>query len=166
MEARAKLLGHPIHQMLIVFPLGLLATSFFFDLAYLATKNGQLAVVSYWMIVAGVIGGLLAAVFGLIDWLGIPSNTRAKAIGAWHGGGNVIVTLLFATSWWLRRGDPSLPSMTMIVLSAIAVGIALVTGWLGGELVDQLGIGVNEDAHVDAPSSLRAKSAPASRISR
>src|SRR5438477_539673 len=166
MEARAKLLGHPVHQMLIVFPLGLLATSFFFDLAFLATKKSELAVAAYWMIFAGVIGGLLAAVFGLIDWLGIPRGTRAKAIGAWHGGGNVIVTLLFIGSWFMRRGDPALPPIAAVVSSAIAVGIALVTGWLGGELVDQLAIGVNEGAHVDAPSSLSAKSAPVSRTLR
>lgn len=156
MEAKAKLLGHPIHQMLIVFPLGLLATSLFFDLAFLATKKSEIAVVSYWMIFAGVIGGLLAAVFGLIDWLAIPSNTRAKGIGAWHGGGNVVVTLLFILSWWLRRADPSTPAMSAIVLSAVAVGIALVTGWLGGELVGQLSVGVNEGANLNAPSSLRA----------
>ena len=157
MEAKAKILGHPIHQMLIVFPLGLLATSLFFDIAYLITNRGELARVAYWMIFAGVISALLAAVFGLIDWLGIPSGTRAKAIGAWHGIGNVIVAALFAVSWWVRRGDPSTPATMAIALSAIAVGIALVTGWLGGELVDQLGIGVNEGAHPDAPSSLSTR---------
>jgi len=157
MEAKAKLLGHPIHQMLVVFPLGLLATSFFFDIAYLITKRGDLAVVAFWMIFAGVIGALVAAVFGLIDWLGIPSNTRAKAIGLWHGGGNVLVAALFAVSWFLRRGFAAAPSILPIVLSAIAVGIALVTGWLGGELVDQLGIGVNEGAHPNAPSSIGEK---------
>jgi len=157
MEAKAKLLGHPIHQMLIVFPLGLLATSFFFDIAYLITKRGELAVVSYWMIFAGVISALIAAVFGLIDWLGIPSNTRAKAIGLWHGGGNVLVAVLFAASWFVRRGFAGAPSALAIVLSAIAVGIALVTGWLGGELVDQLGIGVNEGANPNAPNSITEK---------
>src|SRR5207248_5425897 len=91
MEAKAKILGHPIHQMLIVFPLGLLATSLFFDIAYLIRNRGELARVAYWMIFAGVISALVAAVFGLVDWLGIPSGTRAKAIGAWHGSGNVVV---------------------------------------------------------------------------
>ena len=157
MEAKAKLLGHPIHQMLIVFPLGLLATSLFFDIAYLITNRGELARVAYWMIFAGVIGALLAAVFGLIDWLGIPGGTRAKRLGAFHGIGNVIVVALFAVSWWVRRGDPSTPATMAIVLSAIAVAIALVTGWLGGELVDQLGIGVNEGANPDAPSSLETR---------
>jgi uncharacterized membrane protein len=143
--------------MLIVFPLGLLATSLFFDIAYLITNRGELARVAYWMIFAGVIGALLAAVFGLIDWLGIPGGTRAKRLGAYHGIGNVIVVAIFAVSWWVRRGDPSTPATMAIVLSAIAVAIALVTGWLGGELVDQLGIGVNEGANPDAPSSLETR---------
>jgi uncharacterized membrane protein len=153
MEAKAKLFGHPIHQMLIVFPLGLLATSFFFDIAWLATHRAGMGVAAYYMIIAGVIGGLVSAVFGLIDWLAIPSGTRAKAIGLWHGGGNVVVTVLFIASWWLRRGVEA-PPTSAIVLSAIAVAIALVTGWLGGELVDQLGVGVNEGANLNAPNSI------------
>lgn len=157
MDARAKLLGHPIHQMLIVFPLGLLATSFFFDIAFLITRNSQLEVVAYWMIFAGVISALLAAVFGLIDWLAIPSGTRAKTIGAWHGSGNVVVAALFAASWWLRRGDPTAPPTTAIVLSGAAVAIALVTGWLGGELVDRLGVGVDDGANLNAPNSITHK---------
>ena len=159
MEARAKLFGHPIHQMLIVFPLGLLATSFFFDIGWMATKRGGLAIAAWYMIAAGIIGGLLAAVFGLIDWLGIPSGTRAKAIGAWHGGGNVVVVALFAGSWWLRRGTVEVPPTAAFVLSGLAVGIALVTGWLGGELVDRLGVGVDDGAHVNAPSSLSGRPA-------
>ena len=67
--------------MLIVFPLGLLPVASIFDIIYLYTNNGQWAGVSYWVIAAGVIGGLIAAVFGLIDWLGIPTGTRAKFIG-------------------------------------------------------------------------------------
>ena len=159
MEAKAKLFGHPIHQMLIVFPLGVLGMSLFFDIAYLITKRSELATTAYWMILGGVISGLIAAVFGLIDWLGIPSGTRAKRIGLWHGGGNVVVVGLFIASWFLRRPDPGLPPVLTIVLSAIAVGIALVTGWLGGELVDRMGIGVDEGANVNAPSSLSGRKA-------
>src|SRR5213082_150325 len=158
MEARAKLFGHPIHQMLIVFPLGLLATSFFFDIGWLATKRPGLGIAAYWMIIAGIVGGLIAAVFGLIDWLAIPRGTRAKMIGAWHGGGNVVVVALFAASWWLRRGA-EVPSTAAIVLSAFAVVLDLITGWLGGELVDRLGVGVDRGAHLDAPSSLSGRPA-------
>ena len=154
MQARAKLLGHPIHQMLIVFPLGLLATSFIFDIVHLITGNGRFADISFWMISSGIIGGLLAAVFGFVDWLAIPRHTRAKRIGALHGGGNVIVTALFSVSWLLRYDAPTAPDGLAIVVSGLAVALAVVTGWLGGELVDRLAVGVDDGAHVDAPSSL------------
>jgi hypothetical protein len=71
--------------MLIVFPLGSLITALIFDVLYFATDNDAFATTAFWCIAAGIIGGLLAAVFGLIDWLNIPSGTRAKAIGIWHG---------------------------------------------------------------------------------
>ena len=157
MEARAKLLGHPIHQMLIVFPLGLLATSFLLDLAFLIWPNEQFRVAAFWMIAIGISTGLLAAVFGLIDWLAVPGGTRAKRIGALHGVGNVVVVGLFFGSFWLRRGNLDAPPTLAIVLSGLAVCLALVTGWLGGELVDRLAVGVDEGANVNAPSSLSSK---------
>ena len=159
MESRAKLFGHPVHPMLIVFPLGLLAMAAIFDIVSIATANGYWSEISYWMIAAGVITGLLAAPFGLIDWLAIPTGTRAKRIGALHGGGNVIVLLLFAASWWMRMEDPRTPAMLAFILSFAGVGLALVTGWLGGELVDRLSVGVDEGAHVNAPSSLTTRRA-------
>jgi uncharacterized membrane protein len=159
MQSRAKLFGHPIHQMLIVFPLGLLATSFIFDIVYLATDSARFADISFWMIAAGLIGGAVAAVFGLIDWLAIPKRTRAKRIGALHGGGNAIVVVLFVISWLMRYDAPTVPSAGAIVLSGLAVALAMVTGWLGGELVDRLAVGVDDGAHLDSPSSLSRRPA-------
>src|SRR3954451_9617512 len=96
MNARAKILGHPVHQMLIVFPLGLLGASIIFDIAYLVSHSGRWGDIAFLMIAVGVISGLVAAVFGLIDWLAIPARTRAKRIGALHGLGNVVVALSLA----------------------------------------------------------------------
>lgn len=159
MEARAKLLGHPVHQMLIVLPLGLLTGVVIFDIIHLLTGDQQWTAVSYWLIPAGVLSGLLAALFGFADWTKIPSGTRAKRIGGIHGGGNVVVVALFALSW-LLRGDPTVaPESLALVLSFLGGGIAMVTGWLGGELVDRLGVGVDDGAHVDAPSSLTGRPA-------
>ncbi|TMQ18589.1 MAG: DUF2231 domain-containing protein [Deltaproteobacteria bacterium] len=159
MNSKAKLFGHPIHQMLIVFPLGLLATSLVFDIVYQATGNGRWADIAYVMIAAGIIGGLVSAVFGLIDWLAIPAGTRAKRIGALHGIGNVVVVGLFAISWALRYHNPVVPGIAPFILSILGVLLALVTGWLGGELVDRLAIGVDDGAHVNAPSSLSGRPA-------
>ncbi|RZL40021.1 MAG: DUF2231 domain-containing protein [Rubrivivax sp.] len=154
MESRARLFGHPVHQMLIVFPLGLLGASLVFDLLAHAIDLPLMAVVAYYLILGGLVGGLLAAPFGLIDWLAIPGGTRAKSVGGLHGLGNVLVLLLFAASAWLRHGDPSLPGGPAQSLSFVAVALSLVTAWLGGELVDRLGVGVSDGAHLDAPSSL------------
>src|SRR5690348_11333298 len=129
MQSRTKLFGHPIHPMLIVFPLGLLATSLIFDIIYLASGEGRWSAVGEYMIGAGVIGGLLAAIFGLMDWLAIPNGTRAKSVGMWHGLGNVVVVLLFVLSWFLRLQTPAAPPVAAIVLSFLGVGLALVTGW-------------------------------------
>src|SRR4051794_23561491 len=117
MEARAKLFGHPIHQMLIVFPLGVLGMSLFFDLIALATNRPALMQASYYMIAAGIVTGLLAAIFGLIDYLAIPGGTRAKRIGLLHGVGNVIVTGMYAASWLSRRRRPGNPKRSALALS-------------------------------------------------
>ena len=160
MESKAKFLGHPIHQMLIVFPLGLFIAAITFDVLYLFTDNPMWATVSFWNIAGGVIGGLVAAVFGLIDWLAIPNNTRAKTIGALHGFINVIVVVLFVMSWLLRWPNPNYePNMLAFGLALFAVAISGVAGWLGGELVDRLGVGVDPGAHLNAPSSLSKRPA-------
>ena len=151
----ARLLGHRIHPMIIVFPLGLLAASALFDVAYLATSNPMFAETAWWNMLAGVIGGLAAAVFGFWDWLTIPKRTRAKKVGVLHGILNVVVVGLFAANWLIRRTiDFHLPTEATLVLSFVAVALALVGGWLGGELVERLGIGVDRNAGPDAPSSL------------
>jgi uncharacterized membrane protein len=154
MESRTKFLGHPIHPMLIVFPLGLLATAVAFDIVGLVGGDPTWFHISYWMIAAGIIGGLCAALFGAIDWLAIPAGTRAKRIGLWHGGSNVVVVVLFIISWLLRSNGPFSPPASALALSFIAIVISLFAGWLGGELVDRLGVGVDNGAHLDAPSSL------------
>ena len=159
MESRARLFGHPIHPILIPFPLGLLTTSVVFDVIYLLAGDGKWSGISFWMIAAGVIGGLAAAVFGLIDWLAIPSGTRAESVGLWHGSVNVVVVAFFSVSWLLRLEAPGEPGIVPIVLSFVGVGLASLGGWLGGELVDRLGVGVAEGAHLNAPSSLSGRPA-------
>ncbi|MBC8137595.1 MAG: DUF2231 domain-containing protein [Fibrella sp.] len=160
MESRAKFLGHSLHQMMIVFPLGLLVTSVLFDVAGALSSSAEMYRVAYWMIAVGVVSGLLAAVTGWIDWGAIPTGTRAKAVGLSHGLANTVMIAAFGLSWWIRYStNPSSPSVLAIVLSFLALGIGLFAAWLGGELVNRLGVGVDNGAHLNAPSSLSGKPA-------
>ena len=155
MRSHARLLVHSIHQMLIVFPLGLLATAVVFDLIDVGTGTGAFAIAAYWMTAAGLVGGLLAAPFGFIDWLHIPPATRAKRIGAIHGVGNLFVIAMFGASWLMREPESDIP-LVSLALALTAAATSLVTAWLGGELVSRMGVGVDDDAGLDAPSSLLA----------
>jgi uncharacterized membrane protein len=138
--------------MLVVFPLGLLGTSVVFDLLHIATGNPDWAMLAYWLITAGIVGALVAAPFGTVDWMAIPAGTRAKRIGAVHGLGNALVSLLFVVSWLFRTPDDVSP--VAVICSFAGAALALITAWLGGELVSRLGVGVYEDAGLNAPSSL------------
>lgn len=154
MESKAKLFGHAIHPILIVYPLGLLTTAVIFDVIYLVTGNSTWTTVSYWMMAAGIIGGLIAAVFGFIDYLNIPTRTRAKRIGMFHGLVNLGVMILFIGSWLLRNDQPFSPTTTALALSFTGAAASLLGGWLGGELVERLGVGVSSHANLNAPNSL------------
>lgn len=154
MESKAKLFGHPVHQMLIPFPLGLLSTAAIFDVIYLVTGHSVLAITSFFLILAGIIGGLAAAVFGAIDFFAIPHGTRARRIGTLHGIGNVVMLSVFAASLWLRLVNREDPGVLAVVLALFGASLGMLTGWLGGELVDRLGVGVDDGAHLNAASSL------------
>jgi uncharacterized membrane protein len=167
MESRVKLLGHPVHPMLIIYPLGLLSMAVIFDILYLIFNNRLLPTASYYMIAAGILGGLLAAIFGFIDWLSLPNSSRAKNIGLWHGLGNVLIVGLFAVSWFLRSNNVDfIPDNLALTLSFAGAALALVTAWIGGELVYRLGVGVDPGANVNAPSSIAEPSASATTTKR
>jgi uncharacterized membrane protein len=155
MESKMKLAGHAIHPMLIVFPLGLLATAEVFDGITLVSGVSKFSQAAFYMIPAGVIGGLMAGMFGLADLLAIPRCTRAKRVGIWHALGNVGVLGLFTGSFLLRWNCPAQPRPLALLLSLAGVGLAMVTGWLGGELVERLGVGVDDNADLNADSSLK-----------
>ena len=127
METRLRVLGHPVHQTLIVFPMGLLGMSVVFDILYLASGAPELERVTFWMLAAGILGSLLAAPFGLADWLQTPPGTRAKLTGLLHGGGNLAVLALFALSLWLRLPERGGASELAHLISFVGLGLALTT---------------------------------------
>lgn len=160
MESRAKAFGHPIHPMLIVLPVGLFVMAVVSDILYLITRSSIFAIVSFVNIAGGIIGGLLAAIFGFLDYQAIPAGTRAKSIAATHGIGNVVVVAMFAISWLIRNADETIyPPALALIFSFAGIIVATITVWLGGELVDRLGVGVDPGANLNAPSSLSGQPA-------
>ncbi|HEX6242362.1 MAG TPA: DUF2231 domain-containing protein [Polyangiales bacterium] len=156
MESRAKFLGHPVHQMLIPIPAGLFIVAAVLDIVDVFVEASWIPTVTFWNIVIGIGAGLFAALFGALDWTKIPAGTRAKRVGALHAVGNVLALTFFAVAVLLRGGS-SAAGWTPLVLEVMALALLGVTAWLGGELVDRMGVGVADGAHLDAPSSLRVK---------
>jgi uncharacterized membrane protein len=129
--------GVPVHRVLAVFPLGLLGTSCFFDLAWMVVGKAELASVARWLIAAGVAGGAIAAAVGLLDWRRIPTGSEARRLGALHGTANLLVEILFAVSWFLRDPRTAGPPSAALALSTAGLLLLLVTAWMGGELAEK-----------------------------
>lgn len=163
MESRLKVLGHPVHPMLVMFPLGLFVTAVIFDVADVVGGPRVLGDVAYWNITAGLVGGVLAAAAGAVDLRAIPSGTRAKRVGFMHGLINSAMILLFAGVWAVRMAaDTRGVGGGLVAIELVALAGAAVGAWLGGELVDRLGVGVDADANLNAPNSIISR--PAARL--
>lgn len=149
--SRAAIGGHPLHPMLIPFPVALLPAALVTDIVFRATGDPFWARASFWLIAGGIATGLLAAVFGLIDFASI-RRARAHASGWLHAGGNVLAVALSALSLLLRWDDPAEAVWpTGLALSAVVSLILVVTGWLGGELSYRYKVGVVGSGDPDSP---------------
>ena len=165
MESRAKFLGHAVHQMLIPVPAGLFIVAALLDVVDAFVDAPWIPTVTFWNLVVGIGSALPAAVFGFMDWTKIPTGTRAKRVGAVHGLGNLLAVLLFAIAVYLRSGSAQYENGAVsLALEVVSFGILAVTAWLGGELVDRLGVGVDDGANLDAPNSIRVKRGPARSV--
>ena len=164
MESRTKVAGHSAPPDAGDVPARSRPTAVIFDLISFATGNGIWSLVAFYMMAAGILGALMAALPGLLDWLAIPTGTRAKRVGLYHGLGNVIVLALFAFAWILRMNAPGSPPTAKRDPLARRSRTGTGHGVAGGELVGRLGVGVDDGAHTNAPYSLSRE--PASRHAR
>jgi uncharacterized membrane protein len=156
MEAKAKLFGHAVHPALVAFPIGLLGIVPIFDVVQLISGSVFWARFCFWLTLCGLIGGLTAAVFGFVDWYwGVPRGTRAHRIGLWHLLSVVTAVGFFAVGFAFRVvRHVDTPLFAPLGLDLSALILLVVGGWLGGELVQQHGLSINPQAHLNAPSSL------------
>ena len=144
MRSKAHISSHPIHPMLVSFPIGLWTGSFVFDLIGKAWGNTSLSAAGFYAAIAGCIGAVLAAFAGVIDLFGtVPPNSSARGRGYLHGGINTIALLIFILVAWRRGGADAVPDNVSLLLSFLAVVGIAVSGWLGGTLVYRNQIGID-----------------------
>jgi uncharacterized membrane protein len=151
MKSRAHVFGHSLHQILISFPIALLSSSVIFDVLWRVTGSAQWPPMAFYLLEGGLAGGVVAAVFGLVDFLAVPRGTRARRVGAFHGLTSLVLLAMFGGSWMLRLGHVASPPPHALFLSFCGVAVLGAAGWLGGELVTRFAVGVEDGAHVDAP---------------
>ena len=160
MSSPASIGGHPIHPMLIPFPIGLWVFSLVADILYLWRGNPGWEWIAFWTLLAGCIGAIAAAIFGIIDWLSIKER-ETKKVADWHARLNIIALVVFAASWYLRTTNGSRMvsgSLTIpIALSVVGVILITISGWLGGELVFKHGVAVNPQHDTVAEEAAKAR---------
>lgn len=133
MASPASVAKHPLHPMLIVFPIGLWVFSLIADIVYRISGNGNWLFVAFYTMLSGLIGALVAAIPGFVDYLSL-KNERIRTVATWHMVINLSLVFLYAINLWLRTSqghDALLP----FVLSVLGNVLLVVSGWFGGELV-------------------------------
>ena len=163
MASPASIGGHPIHPILIPFPIGLWIFSVVADVIYLWRGNPVWRdYIAFYALLAGIIGAAAAAVFGIIDWLSI-RDRPTKRIADWHARLNVIAVVVYIASFYLRTtsGSTLLSASYSVAFALSLLGVVLIgiSGWLGGELVFKHGVAVNTPATPAAQPTDRARAA-------
>lgn len=146
-RSTARIAGHPIHPMLIPFPIVFFISAFVTDLVFLSEGDPVWARASWWLLLAGLVTAGLAALAGLTDFAGDRRIRELRAAWA-HMFGNVAAVLIELVNLLMRTGDPAAAiEGTGVILSGIVVAILAVTGWLGGELVFRHAVAVDDKIH-------------------
>jgi len=152
MKTPASLRNHPIHAMLVVFPIGLWIFSLACDIIYHAgTHNIFWKSVAFYAMAGGVVGALAAAIPGFIDYMSLV-DSRTKKIATTHMVLNLVVVGLFLFNLGIRYNASPSGDMFGLVLSLIGIAAMFASGWLGGALVYEHGVGVaprREDREIE-----------------
>lgn len=160
MRTPASIGRHPIHPMLVVFPIGLFAAALVFDVATVVTGGPTWWVLAFWDLALGIVGALAAAVPGLVDYFSV-RGAGAHRTATWHLALNLLVVAVFVVNFALRTrwGQQWAPVGSLVPPALTVIGVILlgVSAWLGAHLVYVHAIGVQ------APPEVRASPAPRRR---
>ena len=143
MRTPASIAGHPIHPMLVPIAIGCFIFSFAADLICLVTGvRDPWNLLAYYTMLGGIIGALAAAAPGLVDLLSLPAGTAVKKTAVLHMVINLAVVAIYICNAWIRA-DKTADLQLPMVLSAVTILMLLVSGWLGGKMVYEHGVGVD-----------------------
>ncbi|MGI8527167.1 MAG: DUF2231 domain-containing protein [Pseudolabrys sp.] len=143
-RSTAQIAGHPIHPMLIPFPVAFFVTVFACDLVFWRTGAAIWATAALWLLGAGLVMAALAALMGLTDFLG-ERRIRNLSDAWWHAGGNILAVLIQLYNFYIRYPEPAAAGTKGLVLSLAVVLILLFTGWKGWEMVYRHRVGVSDN---------------------
>ena len=141
-RSTARIGGHPIHPMIIPFPIVCFIGTFVADVVYLRSHDTGWATASHWLLIVGLVMAALAAVTGLTDFFGDKRIQGGDAIK--HMLANVLAVVLELVNLLLRLNNDDFIASTGVYISGVVVLILLYSGWMGGELVFKHGIGVHD----------------------
>jgi nitrite reductase/ring-hydroxylating ferredoxin subunit/uncharacterized membrane protein len=142
MRSKASIKGHPIHPMLIPYPFAFLTGAWGFALAGAISRRRELTSVSRHLVPAGVAAGILAAVPGLIDYVGtVPPASSGKSRATKHALLNSAALALCSLGWLAGRNSER--TVLPLVLQGIGAAAISLGGWLGGTLVNRNQIGID-----------------------
>ena len=150
MRSRASIAGHPLHPAMVAIPVGAFTLTLVADVLALATGNLAWGDTARFTLLVGVVGALLAAVLGFVDYFTVTMSEAGFRIARIHMILNLIAVALFGLSLWLRYGAADGWSTAAFAISTVAFLIVSASGWLGGELAFKHKVGVVETADPEA----------------
>lgn len=146
MKSKASINGHPIHPILVSFPVAFYTGTLLFDIAAYVYTRASFSQTAYYLEIAGVVSTLIAAIPGLVDYfLVVPPNSSAKKRATEHALINLVTLVLFSSIWLMRD---NLGTITLIIAETVGVILLGIAGWMGGKLVFNNQIGV-ENRYAD-----------------
>ena len=144
--SKVKIFGHPVHPMMVAFPIVFFSSTLLASIAYVATDDRDWFRLAYLANVAGVVTGLLAAIPGFLDWVSIPEHLRAKRVGFLHMALNLVVVGLFTLNLGAQGAQLNATQplgLSGVFISALGVMLLLIASSYGGSLVRRYHVGVD-----------------------
>jgi Predicted membrane protein len=143
-RSTAQVVGHPIHPMLVPFPIVFFVSVFVCDLAFWQSGATAWTTAGIWLLGAGLVTAALTAIAGLLDFAG-EQRIRDLSDAWWHAGANIVAVLIELYNFYIRYANGSSAVLpTGLILSLIVVCLLFFSGWKGAELVFRHRVGVND----------------------